>query len=218
MAGRNGRSPADGLSLIELVAVIAVIGILTGILLFSVNALVERAQRIGCMSNLRSLHHALLLYANDYDGRVPFGQRYPDIPEINANYYHGAYARELSQYLPSLSGQGSYTGHVDPYLCPADQETRAGDGRGFLGHSYGVNMTLCRDNYNQVTKWHHANRTFMLADSLGPVISRSSPSNNLDPRHRGGANTLFLDGSVRWIEEPFPNWNQDRGFWVPDYN
>lgn len=201
-----------GLTLVELLVVVAVLGVLFILASSGVNRMLEKSRETGCVSNLRQLFQGFMSYANDYNGKLPFGAREPDIPDPNANYYGGVYAREMKAYLP---GKGSNTGYTDPYLCPADRTIRAGTSRGFLGHSYGVNMTICRDNYNRVVTWKYPSRTFLLADSINSLISRSNPS-NLAPRHRGGANTLFLDGHVEWRPAPFPDWNEDRRFWVPD--
>lgn len=208
----------------ELLVAIVCGGLVVMLALAGGSSMMQKSREMGCVSNLRQLYSGLMLYSQDHQQRLPFGAREPDVPEINGNYYSGAYARELKEYIPGLNQPGYSTGHVEPYLCPADRETRAGTGRGFLGHSYGVNMTICRntDNdksdtpYSRTTTWRFPGQTFLLADSINAVIARSKPV-NVDPRHRGGANALFCDGHVEWRPAPFPNWSEDRAFWVPDY-
>jgi len=68
----TSRSPA--FTLIELLVVIAVIAVLIGILLPSLAAARDTAQTVACLSNMRQLGVANLLYAEDHDGgTMPVG-------------------------------------------------------------------------------------------------------------------------------------------------
>jgi prepilin-type N-terminal cleavage/methylation domain-containing protein len=69
---RRGRSPG-GFTLIELLVVIAIIAILAGFL-FPVFAQVRGAARTTvCLSNLKQLGGAVMMYAQDNDDRYPCG-------------------------------------------------------------------------------------------------------------------------------------------------
>jgi len=58
-------------TLIELLVVIAVIALLMSILMPALNAAREQSRRVGCGQNERSTGMALLMYANDYSGKLP---------------------------------------------------------------------------------------------------------------------------------------------------
>ena len=60
--------------MIELLTVIAIIGILAAILIPVVGRVRESARMSTCQSNLRQWHAAWLMFANDNNGRVPPGQ------------------------------------------------------------------------------------------------------------------------------------------------
>lgn len=68
------RHPA-AFTLIELLTVIAIIGILAAILIPVVGAVRESARSAQCKSNLRQWHSAAIMYANDHDGRMPRAQQ-----------------------------------------------------------------------------------------------------------------------------------------------
>lgn len=226
------RPSAKAFSLIELTVVLAILAVLIVVGISVSGSFARKSRDIGCVSNLRSLHQGFLYYLSDY-GTLPFGVPTPksdweidyfqrqggESAFINASYYSGIHARRMRDYLPG--GNNANTGYAAPYLCPADREPRGNYTAGFLGHSYGFNMTIARDrngmNYNRPTTWTHPAETFLLADSKRDILARTVPNTNLAPRHEGKANTLFLDGHVETIPAPFPTWQENRRFWVPDH-
>jgi prepilin-type N-terminal cleavage/methylation domain-containing protein/prepilin-type processing-associated H-X9-DG protein len=68
----GGREPA-GFTLIELLVVIAIIAILAALLLPALGRAKEKAKSIGCVSNLKQLSLALIMYRDDNRGFYPAG-------------------------------------------------------------------------------------------------------------------------------------------------
>jgi len=64
-------SKGKGFTLIELLVVISVIALLMAILLPILGKAREQARRTACMSNQRQIGIALVVYADDYDGKFP---------------------------------------------------------------------------------------------------------------------------------------------------
>ena len=70
--GTRGRH-RPAFTLVELLVVMAVIGILTGLLLPALSAARERGRRTSCMGNLSQIGLAMASYAGDYNGYFPGG-------------------------------------------------------------------------------------------------------------------------------------------------
>lgn len=66
-----------GFTLIELLVVMGIVVVLLGILLPSLAGARHAARRTVCLSNLRQIGTAIYSYANDNQGRIPFGPKAP---------------------------------------------------------------------------------------------------------------------------------------------
>lgn len=69
------RLASRAFTLIELLTVIAIIGILAAILIPVVGKVRDAAKDSVCKSNLREWHSAAIMYANDSNGRMPRAQQ-----------------------------------------------------------------------------------------------------------------------------------------------
>lgn len=111
----------SALTLIELIAVIAIIGILAVILIPIISSVRSNAHTVQCVSNLRQIGSALLQYAADNDGKLPYraGHEPHWSPLTIAADLVGNYGE--AGYLPwSGKAKGGTERWTDIMLCPSD--------------------------------------------------------------------------------------------------
>jgi prepilin-type N-terminal cleavage/methylation domain-containing protein/prepilin-type processing-associated H-X9-DG protein len=135
-------------TLVELLVVIGIIALLLSILLPAVGAARHQAKATVCLSNLRQISMATVMYANDFKTFVGFP---PDRKE------------QLYPYLK----QGRNNQDFDPYQvwnCPANERIE-------LQASYGFNTNL---NFLKVVKVKQPSETVSLCD--GGVLDNGNPS------------------------------------------
>lgn len=214
----------NGFTLIELLVVIAIIAILAALLLPALSSAKERAKRAQCMSNLRQVATAAIMYAGENDDRfLPAYINAAGPPPVfqpialDTNVMVSAWA---SVGLPVKANlQNNYwTCPNRPYL-PAYNSTYNQWG---IGYQY----------YGGVTYWFNSVRPggvrscspvklgnskphWMLAADLviwrNPEGWASTPTDvppsgfTSLPAHRdktgrpAGGNEVFVDGSARWV-------------------
>lgn len=102
-------------TLIELLVVIAIIGILAGILIPAVGAVRESSNSAACVSNLRQITAASLLYANEHQGTLP-SQGAASSGSSTTQWFH--------KIAPSLGAPDDITDaraerEVEVYACPS---------------------------------------------------------------------------------------------------
>ncbi|MBE6380709.1 MAG: DUF1559 domain-containing protein [Lentisphaerae bacterium] len=90
-------------TLIELLVVIAIIAILAAMLLPALSAARERARVSSCVNKLKGLGTAVILYADDNQGFMPFPTNSAGVPQLKSN---GPGASEYS--LPYMVYRGGY--------------------------------------------------------------------------------------------------------------
>lgn len=127
-----------GLTLIELLVIIAIIAVLTALLLPAFSSLDTKRHQVGCVSNMRQLYTAFMLYRSENNGYLaPGGLMPPADPPAGGNANYNWKNLLIPTYLSKV-----------PY-CPAMKVSDKGrpfhpDAKAYLESlgSYGLNGYL----------------------------------------------------------------------------
>ena len=194
-----------GFTLIELLVVIAIIAILAAILFPVFARAREKARQTACLNNVKQLTLAIMMYAQDYDERLPYADRWghPD------------------------GGQPYWYVYLHPYImneqvrvCPSQPNRARGYGWNWQNFGYrAMSGTIGRNPGRSLAEIRRPAETIIIGDNPddgsraagGPWVygpDQQDPDGNVtnDPalsnvarRHNGGGNYGFLDGHAKWI-------------------
>jgi len=116
---KSNSSPQNGFTLVELLAVIATIGILAALLLPALQRSKLSAQRSVCVNNLQQIGVAIKMYANDHDDTLPGASKPPSYYwKTNGIDIWSVYKSLVKNYV-GLNGTSSPADHI--FACPADK-------------------------------------------------------------------------------------------------
>ncbi len=186
------KQGSKGFTLIELLVVIAIIAILAAILFPVFAKARDKARQTSCLSNMKQLGLAFMMYAQDNDETFP--TRRWDMISYDWGY---------SWLNPFLS--------MEPYIksrnimfCPSDPGgsnisfKNATDSTGKPnGTSYAMNA-YCYDA--KLASAVEPSSTFMLYEGLTPQYVLDSVPTQFMRRHTGGANVAFIDGHAKFVK------------------
>jgi prepilin-type N-terminal cleavage/methylation domain-containing protein/prepilin-type processing-associated H-X9-DG protein len=133
-----------GLTLTELILVIAIIAILAALLLPSLQRSRLQAKAVVCMSNIRQLNSAFSVYINDY-GKFPYGIYNSPAGAPPDGYTYSAGSRAGWWWFNYLDG--IYTKKMRKKTviqCPSRQINNPKLNNDILCGNYGANLSICR--------------------------------------------------------------------------
>ncbi len=102
-----------GFTFLELMVTILIIAILASTMSIGLTALKQRASRVACMGNLRTLHQAFASYTNEHG-------YWPQEPGDLGSEGHHFYTWIIGEV-------GPYGGERNAWICPTEKQERALD-------------------------------------------------------------------------------------------
>lgn len=210
-AGEDGRQAKRAFTLIELLIVIAIIGILASMLLPALKSARDNAKGLACLNNLKQLGNANLMYVNDCDDALPFSRTdrklwdYQLMPYLN-------YTQDVAQ--------ASANGNFSVFHCPTVTASGYGVSK-YMWKDYGYNYYITADpaaggfTYRKLNNFKNTSNTLLINDGksgsdlyVGGLtfawfgnrpnfIGYLNFSQWTSIRHSRKTNVLFLDGHAK---------------------
>ena len=229
----TGSRHGGKFTLIELLIVIAIIAILAALLLPALHSARKKAQAIGCMSNLKQVGQAALMYEHDHGRGVEsvtwnyirwqstLMLDYVDPVRAKSSWVVNIQVRHIQKTRPEATESSGPLKAYGVFACPgqmSDNFTRSFQ----EANHYGLNRFMGKEapstvwgiGYDGTIYYKRVKRPsqrMLIADVKGSGENAYSPKavSALDYRHILRTNFAFLDGHVESRDlsgTPAPAW------------
>ncbi|QOV91988.1 type II secretion system protein [Humisphaera borealis] len=212
---KNGRL---AFTLVELLVVIGIIALLISIILPSLAAAREQGNRTKCLSNLRNIATACIMYANENKGSYPKSATGTQ-SVLDCFYWHAGRNLDESTLAPYLGRPVNR----ELLICPSDNvQARKYTGSGGYRFSYSMNLRMSQFKIarilNPTEKVVFYEEDENTLDDCNSSLDRNASIDLLSIRHdkkrklpddestgltlNGGryGNASFADGHVEYVE------------------
>ncbi|MBN1506295.1 MAG: prepilin-type N-terminal cleavage/methylation domain-containing protein [Sedimentisphaerales bacterium] len=205
-----------GFTLIELLVVIAIIAILMGILMPALNRVREQGKRTTCLSNLKNLQLAWIMYADQNDDKIVngdsgeyTGMNSPSLPFNKSHYNEPAWVlKDWESGMTEIQKKDAimkgalypYTTTLNVYRCPVvDRKyaTIAYNQTGTITRTYSVSDSMNCKNWDDMGA-EMCKRRLQIRDATFRIVFLDDGGTN--PSALGGW-TVYTN-QWRWWDPP----------------
>jgi len=189
-------------TLIELLIVVAVIGVLAALLMPALSKSISKGRQTKCANNLRQIYLASELYSNDNDGIIVHNLN--NIPPSNVTWVEA-----ITPYVEKTVTSAGSLRHTGVWACPVSKAKASGGEYSDFGKNFFVNGDL-KDgggsswgpppnngphtrNFRKIALTQPS-RTMAFADGANRDLQVWNANFGLAYRHDGRANIVFFDG------------------------
>ncbi len=217
---KNSLAPRRAFTLIEILVVIAIIGILSAILFPVLSRARENGRKTACLSNMKQLGLAFQQYQQDSRGKYPLAANFQAWDKGYGHWVSGPVGSSMVSIAPlPTSSSDPFTeptfssaanvkdGALFPYVkstavyaCPS---SKFGEETGL---SYGMN---CAVSGLATSRIRSPGDIILLVDEKYPTDGffyarnicngAGCSTDTLQSRHNGGGNMLFADGHAKFF-------------------
>jgi prepilin-type N-terminal cleavage/methylation domain-containing protein/prepilin-type processing-associated H-X9-DG protein len=212
---RRGFIPRQGFTLVELLVVLAIIGILASMTFSVFSRVRDVGRRASCLSNLKQLGLGIQQYSQDHDEKLPNAAHGGDlgVAQDGVWMYYSEYPANNGNkdtFVPSRSSIFTYVKSKQVFVCPSD-------GNGYTsGNTYAYNSCLTSPAEGQsvwpgksLAQFDNSADTLLLAEESDRGTTNDGLFNMFGPgpgwdyasyatRHVGGSCVAFLDGHAKY--------------------
>jgi prepilin-type N-terminal cleavage/methylation domain-containing protein/prepilin-type processing-associated H-X9-DG protein len=225
---RHERPPQRGFTLIELLVVIAIIAIVAALLFPVFTHVREKARQTACLSNLKQLGTALLIYAQDYDETLVLNDNWDLKVERSFDGTLKTVADWPDLLQPYLKNEGVLvcpSSTLATGLYRTEQDRRCAY---VLNNVYGIFEKAGRSPATLASIEDPPGTVFcgdggapagisfqviggLMVDLMADPPRITSDQGGFYGRHTRGCNVAFLDGHARWLTLPTLARTNERG-------
>ena len=220
----------NGLTLIELLVLVVVVGLLCAVVFVHLRPAQEAARRSSCMCNCRQIGLAMIQYAGDHDDAfMPLVSA--DGTTLRVVYTEDGLPRADLSALRATARSGfahllkeGYLTTTKVFVCPSSHDRVTDD---TFPSSY-KDSTLdelipkeqnCSYGWDP-TKKHSADATCaIVADKPSEDVSpanKGTAKNNSDNHNKEGQNVFYNDGHTKWTTTSAPDSGDDPDIYLGD--
>ncbi len=188
-------SARRGITLTELLVVIGIVALLAAILFPVFGRVRENSRKSSCLSNLKQIGAAMLIYCQDYNDKLPHSAQASD--PVDGGWVQGAGGAAYT--FPANVAKGAlypYVKNTQVYICPSDLNGKT------KALSFSMNMICSQKRLAGATK---TSQTITLMDESatlndGNFNARAcGGSDQPTVIHADGANVGYLDAHAKWV-------------------